>query len=105
MNTELKINFDRQFKFKLNQKIFTTIRKFEKFDFYNSNINKIFDIFLDNKFFCKALLKKVEVKHLDLLSPEIIRKDTGMEYEDAMQYLKEHGIENQAILLFFEKIK
>ena len=74
-----QIKFSKMY-FKLNNPIFTTIRKYEddRFSFYKERINDIFDIKVKDEIIGKAKLIDIEVTDFFNLPISFLRIDTNL---------------------------
>jgi len=87
---------------KLNCKFFTTIRKPEIYSYYEQRIGEIFDVLLDEKLYCKALLRDATLTAIEKISPELLVMDTGtIDYKNLFE--KFH-VYDQCVLLLFERV-
>jgi len=75
------IKFSHNWNNKLNQPIFTTIRKsnFKKYQYYYSKINKLFNILLNNKKIGEAILLAVEELEYEKIPKALLMVDTGID--------------------------
>lgn len=75
-----KIHFCHNWNDKLNQNIFTTIRKFSqsKKDYYYDKLAEIFEVLLNNKLITQARLIEVESWEFSSLPLGLLHSDTGI---------------------------
>lgn len=102
------IKFSHNWNNKLDNKVFTTIRKWtkEKGEYYQSLVNREFDVLLNGKPHSKAILKKVNIQYWCTVDEHLIMLDTGMMVDKAKELFKQFGISDEshvAIILLFEK--
>lgn len=102
------IYFSRNWNRKLNQTIFTTIRKYDykKWNYYKGQEDTKFNVFLNGRLHCEATLVNVEYQLLNDLPKGLLCSDTGMMPKDAYKLFKQFGIDKQvnAIVLTFKRI-
>jgi len=101
----MKIKFSHNWNNKLQQPIFTTIRrsKKEKIIYYKKNIQQTFDVVLNKKIIGKAILRDVLQHQLGNLNYELLILDTGSftPYKIVSRFgIKE--LEDYCIVLIFE---
>ena len=101
---ENKINFSHNWNNKLDCKFFTTIRAVDKSTFYELRLKERFNVYLNEKLYCQALLHDVSVLNFkDVTTPEIFVIDTGtLSYREVFD---KFGINGDFILLLFERLK
>ena len=104
-----KIKFSHNWNNKLNNDIFTTIRKYdnEKYYYYFNQTNKEFEIVLNGNIVGKAVL--INVEHLDYINIPycLLRLDTGLKTKESINELfNKFGINNnsEVLVLTFERI-
>ena len=109
-----KIKFNQNWNNKLDNNIFTTIRKntYTKEIYYEENTNKEFEIILTGKKYgeCKLLgFKVVEWYHLINNFEPLLLVDTGLYYQDAIKVFENfYGKIKESqdmIILIFAKVK
>lgn len=92
-----KISFSHNWNNKLDQKIFTTIRKYNlnKWNYYKGQEGKDFTVLLKNNVHCIVTLINVETDKLGMLPKGLICSDTGNIVDKAMDIFKRFGIAKQ----------
>ena len=104
MNT---IHFSHSWNRKLDQDIFTTIRKYDygKWNYYKSAEGNKFGVFLNKVKIGEARLLQAEYEKLMSLPNALLCFDTGMELQDAYKLFRKFGIDKQdmVIVLTFKK--
>ena len=102
--SENKIAFLKDWNGKISKGIFfTTIRKPDKFIYYESRIGETFDVILNDKFISKAVLRDATLTSLEKITPELLVLDTGtMDWK--VLFEKFHVID-KCVLLLFERIE
>jgi len=105
-----KIRFSKNWNNKLNQKYFTTIRKYSKsrLTYYLNRENKIFDVMLNGKKVCEAKLISAEAMQFIDLPDAFLMVDTGLPLNEAIELFKKMGIEtvtDSVIILTFRKVR
>lgn len=108
-NKMKNIRFSHNWNNKLDQTIFTTIRKydFKKWNYYKAQENKEFEVWLNGRSHCKATLINADFDLLEKLPVGLICSDTGMEPEEAKKLFKKFGIDKHynVIVLTFKRGK
>jgi hypothetical protein len=97
-----KIQFSKNWNNKLNCNFFTTIRKPETFNYYSARVNELFQVLLNNTFFCSAYLKDANLVDLADVNPELHVLDTGS--MDWKKIFENFGITKMCTLLLFERL-
>ena len=97
------INFAKNWNKKLDCDFFTTIRNVDKASYYQLRVNEIFEIRLNKKKYCDAVLKDANVvKFSEVKTPEIFVIDTGeMNYIDLFKKFK---LGDTFVLLLLKRI-
>lgn len=97
------IKFAKNWNNKLDCPFFTTIRNVEKSNYYELRVGERFDVLLNGKKHCVALLKDVNILDFkDVTTPEIFVIDTGeMNYMDLFKKFK---LKDIFCLLLFERV-
>lgn len=102
-----KINFDKNYNNKLNQNIFTTIRKGKNYQKYLELENQEFEIYINNKIHSRAILTKVVyIKQLKNIPLPFLYSDTGYTHNTILlELFKKFEIDtfDPVIVLCFEK--
>jgi len=105
----MNIKFSHNWNNKLDNSVFTTIRKFteEKYVYYDSNVNKIFDVLLNGKLKSKAKLIRIQVCPYLNIPEEVLVLDTGETNLISVQTIFEKFglkyIQDKMITLWFKK--
>lgn len=107
--TELVLKISQNYNNKLNCKIFHTFRLYtpEKWDFYNSNLLKTFQILLDGQPYSKAKLIFIKSTPYGRIPLETLMVDTGYSTKLAIdQLFRSFGIgaKDEVIWLYFKKV-
>jgi len=101
-----KITFIKNWNNKLDQKYFSTIRKFSKgkYFYYIERKGEVFDVILNGKKHCEAKLISVETKLLVDIPDALIMTDTGLSLKEGVELLFRLGIEQYVIILTFLRL-
>jgi len=106
------IRFSKNWNNKLNDEVFTTIRKSNKGNtlFYRSQINKSFNVILNHEgnfhYVCKATLIAMNEKKFKEVSLELLMTDTGLSNKEEIDELfRRFGIsaEDEVLILEFRQ--
>ncbi len=101
------IKFSHNWNNKLENSIFTTIRSqsSDKEEYYKGLIGDEFEVLLNGKLYCKAVLQCVEGALLGEFTNGLLMSDTGMPIIDAMELFAKFGLSpsDPALLLTFER--
>lgn len=101
------IKFSKNWNNKLNQTIFTTIRKYnyKKWVYYKSLEDAKFKVFLEGQVARMATLINVEYLSLNEVPKGLICADTGCEFKEALKIFRKFGIDKHetVIILTFKK--
>ena len=105
-----KIKFSKNWNNKLNCNLFSTIRKFteEKAIYYKDNLNRIFEVELDNEVLYNAKLFDVKVCLYNDLEFDFLVYDTGIPSLAVIdRVLSKFGVQegNNCIVLWFERVQ
>jgi len=105
-----KIKFSKNWNNKLNQKYFTTIRRYTKRKeyWYLDRENEVFDVILNGKKFCEAELILAEVKPFTSLPNGLLMADTGLPLHKAIELFEKMGVDTirgLVIVLTFRRLK
>jgi len=97
------INFSKNWNKKLDCDFFTTIRNVEKASYYQLRVKEKFEVRVNRKRYCDAILKDATViKFNEVKTPELFVIDTGeMNYMDLFRKFK---LGDTFTLLLFERI-
>lgn len=104
------IKFSHNWNNKLTQKVFTTIRTYTdwKFEFYQKQHNREFEIVLNNETIGKCKLRREEIIIYKDIPRALLASDTGLtDFANIYEIFKKFGmkdIESKMIILTFEKI-
>ena len=102
----LQIRFSHNWNNKLENKVFTTIRRWDagKADYYFENKGKTFTVLLNDKVFGTARLLDVVVDDINDVSEIQLILDTGLtRQEEIMELFKKFGVKDKVIILLFER--
>jgi hypothetical protein len=97
------IKFSHNWNSKLSGDFFTTIRNADKYSYYQLREGEIFDVVLDGKHFCQALLKDVSLKRFEDMTPELLVLDTGT--TDYKELFEKFHVKDICTLLLFQRVK
>ncbi|MFX0132257.1 MAG: hypothetical protein ACFFDN_01295 [Candidatus Hodarchaeota archaeon] len=104
------MKFNKNWNNKLNNDVFTTIRKYDetKFQFYESMLNKEYNIVLDKDRIGKAKLIKIEIKEFIKIPTELLILDTGetslSEIHKIFKDFEVRNLNEKMLLLWFKKV-
>lgn len=101
-----KIKFSHNWNEKLNQKIFTTIRRFteKKLEYYERNLQKRFDVMLNDKKYGEARLITVQIIKFGDIPYGLKAVDTGEEFPNDIFRKFGIGSETEVLILTFKKL-
>lgn len=88
---------------KLGLDFFTTIRNADKYSYYQLREGEIFDVVLNGKHLCQALLKDVSLKRFEDMTPELLVLDTGT--TDYKTLFEKFHVKDICTLLLFQRLK
>jgi len=105
----MKIKFSHNWNNKLDNNIFTTIRRWtpRKFKYYNDHVFDLFDIELNGKRIGSAILmgvsRKAKLEEIDEADPMLLQLDTGS--AEPFEVFKMFGVKpkTDVIVLLFQK--
>ena len=104
-----RIKFSHNWNNKLDNNIFTTIRRYtdEKRRYYNAQVGKPFISILNDKEHSICELLGTEVRILKDLTEGLVCVDTGQTYEEALKTFKKFNCsrDTEVIILTFKRIK
>ncbi len=102
------IKFSHNWNQKLDQKIFTTIRKYDykKWKYYRSLKDKQFRVVLNGKTYGEAILISVQSMSFKEMPEGLLCSDTGAEVKEAYKIFKKFGLDEYecTIILTFKKV-
>jgi len=95
------IRFSHNWNLKLNQQIFTTIRKYDykKWNYYKGQEDTEFNVLLNGKLHCKATLINAEYLNFNSIPKGLICTDTGMNFKEARKLFRTFGITEQSSVI------
>jgi len=97
------VKFSHNWNRKLDNGFFTTIRKPEvHFKYYSLRLNEKFDVLLNGKLYCQAMLLDSNVKSIDEITPELLVLDTGT--TDYKKLFERFGVKTDCCLLLFKRL-
>jgi len=101
-----KIRFTKNWNNKLDQKYFSTIRKFtkDKYFYYIEHKGEVFDVILNGKKHCEAKLVSVEERKFVDIPDALIMTDTGLPIKEGIGLLFRFGIGEYVIILTFLRL-
>ena len=105
----MEIKFSRNWNNKLNNTVFTTIRKYTtiKYGYYSEQVGKVFDVVLMDTAILKATLVDISMFYDCAELPYgLLAVDTGItERKEMKPLLEKFGIDDEVIVLTFETVR
>lgn len=99
----IKFSEDWNGKLTSSGNFFTTIRKAEKFQYYQTRIGEIFNVLLNGIHIYDTILEDASLKKVEQITPELMVLDTGtMDYK---KLFEKFHVTDLCVLLLFKKIK
>ena len=97
------IKFSHNWNSKLSGDFFTTIRKAEKYSYYQLRIGETFKVVLNGEHIFDAILHDATLKKIEDITPELMVLDTGtMDYK---KLFEKFHVKDTCTLLLFQKLK
>lgn len=96
------VKFSHNWNKKLDCQFFTTIRNTKSYPYYSQRELEIFQVMLNDEFYCRARLISVDVQRLDELTPALLVLDTGT--KDWRELFRKFHVVDACTLLLFERI-
>jgi hypothetical protein len=97
------VKFAHNWNNKLDLDFFTTIRKAEKYQYYQLREGETFKIMLKDKLYCEAILEDVSLKRFEDITPELMVLDTGT--KDYKTLFEKFHVKDICTILLFQRLK